>query len=201
MNRRREVEQELAKLAAHRQARRSEPQPLEGYSVTRRRNEGVAKGEPFQRVSDAAALVALNDGSHSIAARVLEARQVLMILGFDDERANERSALILLALLALGPTQEWREAERPIVRTGEVMDWLRVHYEKDYAANTRETLRRFTLHQFVDHGLVVQNPDNPERPVNSPRWCYQISSSYYELLRSYGQRDFWHKLADHFRSF
>ena len=54
------------------------------------------------------------------------------------------------------------------------MAWLRTHYGKDYKPNTRETIRRFTLHQFADALLVEQNPDQPDRPVNSPRWCYQI---------------------------
>jgi transcriptional regulator with XRE-family HTH domain len=201
MNRRREVEQELAGLAVRRQTRRPEPQLSGGYLVTRPKPGGVAKAEPLQRVADTVASVAHRDESNSIAARVLEARQVLTILGFDDERSNERSALVLLALLALGPGQEWGEAARPIVRTREMMDWIRVHYERNYAANTRETLRRFTLHQFIDHGLVVPNPDDPGRPINSPRWCYQISKSHFELLCTYGRRDFWRKLADYFRSF
>jgi BsuBI/PstI restriction endonuclease HTH domain len=54
------------------------------------------------------------------------------------------------------------------------MDWIRDHYGKNYAANSRETIRRFTLHQFAEALLVEQNPDNPDRPVNSLKWCYQI---------------------------
>jgi BsuBI/PstI restriction endonuclease HTH domain len=54
------------------------------------------------------------------------------------------------------------------------MDWIRDHYGKNYAANSRETILRFTLHQFAEALLVEQNPDNPDRPVNSLKWCYQI---------------------------
>ena len=66
------------------------------------------------------------------------------------------------------------------------MDWIRDHYDKDYAPNTRETIRRQTMHQFVDAGLAVYNPDNPTRPVNSPAAVYQIETSALDLLRRFG---------------
>lgn len=50
------------------------------------------------------------------------------------------------------------------MRTVEIMDWLRSRYRKDYKANTRETIRRRTIHQFVEAGLVTQNPDEPLPP-------------------------------------
>jgi len=40
--------------------------------------------------------------------------------------------------------------------------------------NTRETVRRQTMHQFVDAGIALYNPDKPDRPVNSPAAVYQI---------------------------
>lgn len=93
--------------------------------------------------------------------------------------------------------QDWAQAERPVLRTFEIMQWLREHYGKNYAANTRETIRRFTLHQFVEAGLVVQNPDRPDRPVNSPRWCYQIEPVAYGLVSSYLQDGFRERLRDY----
>jgi len=71
-----------------------------------------------------------------------------------------------------------------MLRTVEIMAWVRNHFEKGYAANTRETIRRFTLHQFAAALLIVQNPDQPDRPINSPNWCYQISSAALALLRT-----------------
>ena len=35
-----------------------------------------------------------------------------------------------------------------MLRVWDVMAFLRTKYGKDYAANTRETIRRQTLHQF-----------------------------------------------------
>lgn len=119
--------------------------------------------------------------------RIAEAQQVLQELNFDAERYNERSALVLLALLDLPPERSWADATNPMVRTVEIMAWLRVHYDKDYKPNTRETLRRQTLHQFIDAALVVLNPDDPRRAVNSPKSCYQIEPRALELLRSHGE--------------
>jgi hypothetical protein len=67
-----------------------------------------------------------------------------------------------------------------------IMDFCRDHYGRQYAPNTRETFRRQTMHQFVDAGLVVPNPDDPSRPVNSPKFCYQIEPTALELLRTFG---------------
>ena len=66
-----------------------------------------------------------------------------------------------------------------------IMDWIRDHYKKAYAPNTRETVRRQTMHQFVDAGIVVYNPDNPTRPVNSPAAVYQIEPEALALLRTF----------------
>ena len=52
-----------------------------------------------------------------------------------------------------------------------IMDYTREHYGREYAPNTRETFRRQTMHQFVEAGIAVYNPDDPARPVNSPSTC------------------------------
>lgn len=123
--------------------------------------------------------------SSAIARRIAEAQQVLERLGFDRERTNERSALVLLALLGLEPQTPWARSTSPILGTRAIMDWIRDYYKKDYAANSRETIRRFTLHQFAEALLVEQNPDRPDRPVNSPRWCYQVHPRALDVVRTF----------------
>lgn len=124
--------------------------------------------------------------SNEVDLRVLEAQRVLAELGFDRERSNERSALVLLSLLHLTPTQPWAEATAPLAGTRALMDWMRDEYGKDYKPNSRETVRRFTLHQFAEVLLVVQNPDEPTRAVNSPKWVYQLHPRALEVLRTVG---------------
>jgi hypothetical protein len=73
-----------------------------------------------------------------------------------------------------------------------IMDWIRENYRKEYAPNTRETVRRQTMHQFVDAGLALYNPDKSDRPVNSPAAVYQIEPAALALLRSFGTKN-WHE--------
>lgn len=119
------------------------------------------------------------------------ALQIIASLGLPRAQQNERSALSLLALLNLTPDKPWEKAEKPLVGITPIMDWAREHYGKDYAPNTRETFRRQTMHQFCDAGLALYNPDEPHRPVNSPKAVYQIEPAALTLLRTYGTKD-WH---------
>ena len=116
-------------------------------------------------------------------ATVPEARELLRGLNFDAERSNERSALVLLALANLRPGQEWSEAENPTVGVTPIMELVR-EWGTTWAPNTRETVRRFTLHQFVAAGMVEYNSDNPERPVNSPKANYRLSPAALEVVRA-----------------
>lgn len=124
--------------------------------------------------------------------RIKEARKVLVSLGLPRAQQNERSALCLLALLHLSPRKKWAQAESPLMGITPIMDWVRDNYKKDYAPNTRETVRRQTMHQFVEAGVAVYNPDKPQRPVNSPAAVYQISPAALALLRTFGAKQ-WHE--------
>ena len=85
----------------------------------------------------------------SAKARIREAVQVLRDLGMPREQQNDRTALCLLALLDLDPRKEWSEASDPMVGITPMMDFARDHYGVAYAPNTRETFRRFSIHQLV----------------------------------------------------
>ena len=128
--------------------------------------------------------------SPSSFTRVSQALELLQMIGIPREQQNERSALTLLALADIKPRKPWKGATAPLRRITEMMDWMRDHYEVRYAPNTRETIRRQTVHQFVQHGLLIENPDKPDRPINSPNWCYQLSQEALALLKSFGSPAF-----------
>lgn len=123
------------------------------------------------------------------------ARQIIISLGLPRAQQNERSALCLLALLNLTPGKAWDDAENPLMGITPIMDWAREHYGKDYAPNTRETVRRQTMHQFVAAGIAQYNPDHPRRPVNSPKAVYRIEPATLALLRDFGSPQWEIKLA------
>ena len=119
------------------------------------------------------------------------AHKILVSLGLPRQQQNQRSALCLLALLDLRPKRKWSEAQNPPMGITPIIDWIRDHYKKTYAPNTRETVRRQTMHQFVDAGIALYNPDKADRPVNSPAAVYQIEPAVLTLIRSFNARK-WH---------
>jgi hypothetical protein len=125
------------------------------------------------------------------------ARKILTCLGMPRGQQNERSALCLLALLDLRPDRQWAKAQNPLMGITPIMDWIRDHYKKTYAPNTRETVRRQTMHQFVEAGLALYNPDKPNRSVNSPAAVYQIEPASLTLLRSFGTKPWRAELAEY----
>ncbi|HAM2553051.1 TPA: restriction endonuclease [Escherichia coli] len=118
-------------------------------------------------------------------------QQIIASLGLPRAQQNERSALCLLALLNLTPGKAWADAENPLVGITPIMNWVREHYGKVYAPNTRETFRRQSMHQFCAAGVALYNPDKPDRPVNSPKAVYQIEPAALSMLRTFGSPA-WH---------
>jgi type II restriction enzyme len=78
------------------------------------------------------------------------------------------------------------------------MDWAADHYSVVWKPNTRETVRRRTLHQFAEAGLVLQNPDEPGRAINSPRWCYQLAPDALTVIRAFDRDDWSENVAPHY---
>ena len=127
--------------------------------------------------------------------RIVEAIDILGQFGLPRAQINERTAYCLLALLNITPDKAWGEAGSPLVGITPMMDFAREYYGKDYAPNTRETFRRFSMHQMVQAGIALYNPDMPDRPTNSPKAVYQISPAALDVIKAYGSRDWTGKLA------
>ncbi len=116
--------------------------------------------------------------------------EILKSLGLPKQQQNERSALTLLALAGLKEDDSWTRTSRPLCRIWDIMAWMRVQYGKDYAPNSRETIRRQTIHQFEQARMVDRNPDDPIRPTNSGDTVYQLTSEVSTVLKRFGRRDF-----------
>ena len=127
--------------------------------------------------------------------KIDEALAILKALGMPRGQQNVRSALTLLALLDLKPSGSWNKLERPLMGITPIMDYTREHYGREYAPNTRETFRRQTMHQFVEAGIALYNPDDPARPVNSPNACYQVSEEALQVMMTF-DTDAWQSALD-----
>jgi adenine-specific DNA-methyltransferase len=132
-----------------------------------------------------------------VRSRVEEAISILKALGLPGQQLNERSGLALLALLDLKPAAPWEAVGQPLLGVTPMMDWFAAHYQKRYAPNSRETVRRYTLHQFVQAGLADINPDDRSRPTNSPDTVYQVTEKSMYLLRRYGSENWDALLKDY----
>lgn len=129
--------------------------------------------------------------------KIDEALNILKSLGLPKAQQNERSALTLLALLYLKPGDKWCEVSSHLIGITPIMEFCRENYGRAYAPNTRETFRRQTMHQFVAAGLAVENPDKPDRPINSPKWCYQVEPSFLSVIKTYGTPSWKKELKNH----
>lgn len=118
--------------------------------------------------------------------KIQDALKILIAFGVPRAQQNDRSALTLLALLDIRPDSKWNDAKAPLIGITPIMDFSRDNYGKEYAPNTRETFRRQTMHQFVEAGIAIQNPDKPDRAINSPKWVYQIAPDVLDLVKLFG---------------
>lgn len=119
-----------------------------------------------------------------------EAGEILRSLGLPKRQQNERSCLTLLALAGLSEGEAWSATRRPLHRVWDIMGWMKEKYGKEYAANSRETIRRQTIHQFEQARLIDRNPDDPSRPTNSGDTRYQLTEGAADVLRAFGSRGF-----------
>jgi len=103
-------------------------------------------------------------------AKIEEALRILVEVGMPRGQQNERSALCLLAITDLTPEKSWADAGAPLIGITPIMEFAAAHYmDKPYAPNTRETIRRQTMHQFVRAGIALCNPDDPRAATHLAR--------------------------------
>jgi len=124
-----------------------------------------------------------------------QALAIITALGLPRAQQNERTALCLLALLNLNEDGNWADIQSPLIGITPIMEFARQAYGVEYKPNTRESIRRQSMHQLVDAGVVVLNPDDPQRPINSPKTVYQIEETAFDLLSTYGS-DQWQQSLD-----
>jgi len=127
--------------------------------------------------------------------KIDQAIGIIAALGYPKAQQNERSALALLALIQLKERGSWKNLKAPRLGVRAILDFCRNDYSRPYAENSRESFRKETLHQFVAGGLALQNPDQPDRAPNSPKWCYQITPDAKHLLETYGTSEWKPSLA------
>lgn len=123
-------------------------------------------------------------------ATIGEASQILAGLGLPPQQQNEVSSLTLLALAKMTQDSSWQDVEQPMLRIVDIMGWMENEFNKIYAPNSRETVRRKVIHFFEAAHVVVRNADDPSRPTNSGNTNYQLTSSSLAVISLYGTDSF-----------
>lgn len=118
--------------------------------------------------------------------RLAEAAAALAALQFGPRQRNETAAYTLLAMLDLGPAVPWADAQAPLRGITPIINFIAKAYGVRYAPNTRETIRDEAVKFFVEAGLLLRNPDDPNRPTNSGKTVYQIEPSALAMMRKFG---------------
>jgi hypothetical protein len=132
--------------------------------------------------------------------KLRDSTALLKSLGFGPKQSNETAAYVLLALLDLLPSREWSAASNPLRGITPIIEFVKTSYKKDYAPNTRETIRDEAVKHFVEAGLLLRNPDKPDRPVNSGNTVYQVEPQALSLIRTFGTDAWATQLDDYLES-
>lgn len=126
-----------------------------------------------------------------------QAKEILKALGLPRQQFNDRSAWVFLSLANIKPDDNWGDAEAPLLPTVTIMGFIRDFYDMDYKPNSRETIRRQTLHQFEQASIVERNRDNPNRSTNSKDNNYSLNQPIVDILKAYPEGN-WKKRVEQF---
>jgi adenine-specific DNA-methyltransferase len=126
------------------------------------------------------------------------AKALLTALGLPKAQCNDRSGWVLLALANVKPIDEWSAASSPLLTTANMMAFIRNEYGMDYKPNSRETIRRGTLHQFEQARMIDRNRDDQARPTNSKDNNYSLNQEILDILAVYPNNS-WKEKVQNFR--
>lgn len=126
------------------------------------------------------------DGNAHATVLIKQAQAVLTAVGMDRKRQGERTARVLLALLHLAPGMSWADASSRPMGIEQIRSFIEEKLDIAYAANTRESIRKESVRQLVDAGILLFNADMPGRATNDRNSNYRVSPDALALFRTYG---------------
>ncbi|MGN8774688.1 hypothetical protein [Candidatus Weimeria sp. HCP3S3_B5] len=89
--------------------------------------------------------------------KIDEAREILKKIGMPSEQQNDMACLTLLTLAGIKQDSKWSQATNEWIRIHDVLQFASEYYDKVYAENTRETIRKSCMHQFREAALIEDN--------------------------------------------
>lgn len=132
-----------------------------------------------------------------IEEKIKESKEVLEGLGLPESQQNRISALTLLALANLKPSDKWNSATRKsMTLSKDIMKFVNTYYKADYKANTRESFRKNALRYFVENNIAVLNPDDPSLSTTSSKTHYSVSEVALNAIKKFGTQEWDNAITD-----
>jgi hypothetical protein len=126
-----------------------------------------------------------------------EAQMILRQIGLPARHINERTAICLLAVVDVKQVDNWATATPRLIGIRQILDFARANTNRNYAENTRETVRDESIKPMVAAGILALNPDEPGRKVNSSKTAYRVTDEALLVIQSFGTR-MWDDLLEKF---
>ncbi|MDR0221493.1 MAG: restriction endonuclease [Lachnospiraceae bacterium] len=122
-----------------------------------------------------------------------DAKSILSDIGMPAAQQSDMCCHTLLALCSIAEDSDWSNAKNEWMRIYDIMQFMTASYGVNYAANTRETIRKQAIHHFRTAAIIEDNG----KPTNSPNYAYRLTSEFLEMLKHYGSPD-WSRLFEEF---
>lgn len=120
------------------------------------------------------------------------AKEILKAIGMPEKQQNDISAYTLLALAYIRQSTDWSQSTNEWIRIHDIIRFININYDVQYAENTRETIRKNVIHQFRDAAIVEDNG----KPTNSPHFRYKLTEEFLKLIQCYNSSKWNDSLKD-----
>lgn len=115
-------------------------------------------------------------------SKMNEAKEILKQIGMPEQQCNDIAGYTFLTLTNQEEKSNWKDASNNWIRIHDVLIFTLEKYNKEYAENTRETIRKQCMHQFREGALIEDNG----KATNSPNYRYKITDEALELIQTFG---------------
>lgn len=109
------------------------------------------------------------------------AKEILKAIEMPEKQQNDISAYTLLALADIRASMDWSLATDNWIRIHDIIKFIDINYDVQYAENSRETFRKQVIHQFRDAAIIEDN----SKPTNSPNFRYKLTEEFLNLIKTY----------------
>lgn len=123
------------------------------------------------------------------------AKEILKAIEMPEKQQNDISAYTLLALSHIREHNDWSQATNEWIRIHDIIRFIDINYDVQYAENSRETFRKQVIHQFRDAAIIEDNG----KSTNSPQYRYRLTKEFLKIIQTYDSPE-WDKYLNEFLS-